>query len=167
MKQLYYTVYPWKFTDLFIAATDHGLSNIEFSRVKSEKEYVNSFKNKFNISRDDTVFKTLTHKLDHYFKGQPVIFDDPIDLFMGTTFQRKVWDKVKQIPFGQIRTYGQIAAQINRPKAARAVGTANGANPIPIIIPCHRVVQANGKLGGYRAGLDIKDALLQLERVVL
>ena len=167
MQQIYYTVYPWKFGDLFLASTERGLSNIEFSRVKSEKEFVAFFRDKFQISTNEQVFKNLIQKLDLYFKGQTVVFDDPIDLLWGTLFQRKVWNQVKQIPYGQTRTYGQIAAQLNQPKASRAVGAANGVNPIPIIIPCHRVVQTNGKLGGYSGGLDIKDELLRLERVVI
>ncbi len=167
MRQLFYTVYPWKFCDLYIVSTDRGLSNIEFGRVKTEKEFVSFFKNRFNITRDDAGFKTLRLKLDQYFQGLPVDFDEPVELLQGTVFQRKVWGLVREIPYGQTRTYGQIAGQINKPGAARAVGAANGANPLPIVIPCHRVVQTNGNLGGYGGGLDIKDALLRLERVVL
>jgi len=167
MRQLYYTIYHWKFGDLFLASTERGLCNIEFSRVKSEKKFVDFFKDKYSISKNESVFKDLVQKLNLYFQGRPVVFDGPIDLLWGTLFQQKVWAGVKKIPYGHTRTYGQIAAQIDQPKASRAVGAANGMNPIPIIIPCHRVVQTNGKLGGYSGGLDIKDALLRLERVVL
>ncbi|MBN2412174.1 methylated-DNA--[protein]-cysteine S-methyltransferase [candidate division KSB1 bacterium] len=152
---------------MYIVSTDSGLANIEFGRVKTEQEYVSAFRKQFDITRNDDVFKTLRAKLDQYFQGRSVNFDEPVDLLRGTLFQRKIWDLVRQIPYGQTRTYGQIAEQINKPGAARAVGAANGANPLPIIIPCHRVVQTNGNLGGYGGGLDIKDALLRLERVVL
>jgi methylated-DNA-[protein]-cysteine S-methyltransferase len=84
----------------------------------------------------------------------------------GTDFQKSVWHCISTIPYGQTRTYGQIARELGNPDAARAVGMANRANPIPIVVPCHRVVQSNGKLGGYSGGLHLKDALLRLEGVI-
>jgi O-6-methylguanine DNA methyltransferase len=96
-----------------------------------------------------------------------VSFDDDVDLLEGTDFQKSVWEKVGQIKYGQFKTYKQIALELNNPKAIRAVGTANGANPVPILIPCHRVVASNGGLGGYSGGLHVKDALLRLESAVI
>ena len=90
------------------------------------------------------------------------IFDLPLDIY-GTPFQQSVWTLLQDIPYGETRSYAQIAAALGRPKAVRAVGQANGANPLPIIIPCHRVIQTDGSLGGYGGGLAIKRALLALE----
>ena len=102
-------------------------------------------------------------QLDEYFRGERKTFDLPLAP-KGTDFQKKVWNALKEIPYGETRTYGEIAAAVGNPKAARAVGMANNKNPIGIIIPCHRVVGANGKLVGYAGGMDKKEWLLQLER---
>lgn len=98
-----------------------------------------------------------------YLAGRRRVFDFPIRT-KGTAFQERVWSALREIPYGQTRTYGQIAAMIRSPKAARAVGMANNKNPIWIAIPCHRVVGADGSLVGYAGGLDMKQALLALER---
>jgi O-6-methylguanine DNA methyltransferase len=167
MSCLYYTIYPWELSDLYIAATERGLVRIDFSRNKTEQEFMASFVNRCEIIKKPVFFITLINKLNSYFAGVKTDFNIPLDLQGGTDFQRQVWEIVKQIPYGTSRTYGQIAAEINNPMAVRAVGAANGANPLPIVIPCHRVVRTGGKLGGYGGGLDIKDKLLQLERIVL
>lgn len=101
-------------------------------------------------------------QLNEYFSGQRKVFDLPLD-FEGTEFQQKVWQALLTIPFGETRSYKQIAEQIGNVKAVRAVGAANGKNPISIIAPCHRVVGANGKLVGFAGGLENKDILLKLE----
>jgi methylated-DNA-[protein]-cysteine S-methyltransferase len=101
-------------------------------------------------------------QLNEYFSGQRKVFDLPLD-FEGTEFQEKVWQALLTIPFGETRSYKQIAEQIGNVKAVRAVGAANGKNPISIIAPCHRVVGANGKLVGFAGGLENKDILLKLE----
>lgn len=97
-----------------------------------------------------------------YFAGERRDFDLPLDP-AGTDFQRAVWEALKAIPYGGTRTYGEIAAAVGRPKAVRAVGQANHVNPLPIFIPCHRVVGKGGALTGYAGGLDLKRALLALE----
>ena len=102
-------------------------------------------------------------QLDQYFAGALTAFDVPLRL-VGTVFQRRVWQALLDIPYGETRTYGQIAAQVGAPKAARAVGGANHVNPISIIVPCHRVIGADGRMVGYGGGLWRKEALLQLER---
>ena len=102
-------------------------------------------------------------QLEEYFAGQRTTFDLPLRP-NGTDFQRRVWKELLQIPYGQTATYGQIAKRIGRPNAARAVGQACNANPIPIFIPCHRVVGSNSRLTGFALGLDVKTALLELER---
>ncbi len=101
-------------------------------------------------------------QLQEYLAGQRRDFDLPL-CPKGTEFQRKVWRALGAIPYGQIRTYGEVAAQVGKPKACRAVGMANNRNPIAIVVPCHRVVGANGTLTGYAGGLDIKAKLLELE----
>ena len=102
-------------------------------------------------------------QLEEYFAGKRKTFDLPL-VPKGTEFQQKVWKALQEIPYGETRTYGEIAAAIGNPKAARAVGMANNKNPIGIIIPCHRVVGANGKLVGYAGGMEKKEFLLELER---
>ncbi len=97
-----------------------------------------------------------------YLAGKLRTFQTPLDL-RGTPFQRQVWAEVARIPYGDTAAYGEIAARIRRPRAVRAVGAANGANPLPLFIPCHRVLGANGALRGYGGGLELKAALLQLE----
>lgn len=101
-------------------------------------------------------------QLEAYFAGRLRTFDLPLEE-QGTAFERDVWTALRTVPYGETRTYGQIAAQVGRPKAARAVGMANHRNPIIIITPCHRIVGARGALTGYALGLDIKAALLRIE----
>ncbi|GAA5182275.1 methylated-DNA--[protein]-cysteine S-methyltransferase [Acinetobacter kookii] len=104
-------------------------------------------------------------QLSEYFAGKRQQFDLPLD-FEGTEFQQKVWQALLTIPFGETRSYRDIAEQVGNVKAVRAVGAANGKNPISIIAPCHRVVGANGKLVGFAGGLDNKEILLKLEKIV-
>lgn len=108
---------------------------------------------------DHPVLKETARQLHDYFNGQLTKFTLPLD-FQGTEFQRHVWQALLEIPFGETRSYGQIAAAIGYPKAVRAVGGANGRNPLPIVAPCHRVIGANGKLTGFGGGLKIKEFLL-------
>ena len=102
-------------------------------------------------------------QLAAYFAGERTGFDVALRP-AGTNFQQRVWDALSEIPYGETRTYGEIARQIGQPGAARAVGLANGRNPIPVIVPCHRVIGANGALAGYAGGLRAKRALLDLEQ---
>jgi len=110
------------------------------------------------------VLVNAASQLREYFDGNRQQFDLPLDPH-GTDFQKKVWLCLRQIPFGQTRSYGDIARQIGMPSASRAVGAANGRNPIPIIVPCHRVIGANGTLTGFGGGLENKALLLSLEGV--
>ncbi|HLS00220.1 MAG TPA: methylated-DNA--[protein]-cysteine S-methyltransferase [Mycolicibacillus parakoreensis] len=113
--------------------------------------------------RDDTAFAAAVEQLHAYFAGELTVFDLDLDL-VGTEFQRRVWAALQTIGYGQTASYGQIAEQIGAPGAARAVGLANGHNPVSIIVPCHRVVGANGALTGYGGGVDRKRFLLDLEK---
>ncbi|MGY4712480.1 methylated-DNA--[protein]-cysteine S-methyltransferase [Mycolicibacterium sp. CBM1] len=112
---------------------------------------------------DDEIFADAVEQLAAYFAGELVEFDLELDLG-GTEFQRKVWSALRTIPYGETRSYGEIAAQIGAPNAPRAVGLANGRNPIGIIVPCHRVIGASGGLTGYGGGIDRKRTLLALEK---
>ena len=98
-----------------------------------------------------------------YLEGKRSDFDLPLDL-RGTTFQRAVWRALCEIPYGSTRSYAEVARSVGNPNAVRAVGTANGANPVPLVVPCHRVVASGGKLGGYGGGLDLKRRLLAMEQ---
>jgi methylated-DNA-[protein]-cysteine S-methyltransferase len=104
-------------------------------------------------------------QLADYFKRRRRRFDLPLDP-AGTPFQRRVWEALRKIPYGETRSYGEIAREIGRPDAMRAVGAANGANPLPIVVPCHRVVGADGSLTGFGGGLDVKRFLLELEGAI-
>ena len=111
---------------------------------------------------DAARFEEARRQLDEYFAGHRTEFDLPLSP-RGTAFQREVWAALQTIPYGEVRSYGQIAAQIGRPGASRAVGLANGRNPISVIVPCHRVIGASGALTGYGGGLPRKRLLLDLE----
>jgi methylated-DNA-[protein]-cysteine S-methyltransferase len=112
--------------------------------------------------RDDTAFAVVAGQLAEYFAGARTVFDLPLAP-RGNAFQRKVWAQLLLIPYGQTRSYGQLAVALGDPGLARAVGAANGQNPISIIVPCHRVVGSDGKLTGYAGGLERKAYLLELE----
>lgn len=104
----------------------------------------------------------IRSQLERYFAGSLRRFDVPLSI-VGTEFQRRVWEALRQIPFGSTVSYARLAARIGRPAATRAVGTANGANRLAIVVPCHRVIASNGSLGGYGGGLERKRRLLELE----
>jgi methylated-DNA-[protein]-cysteine S-methyltransferase len=111
---------------------------------------------------DETVFNEVLQQLAEYFAGKRQVFDLKI-IPKGTDFQKSVWQELQKIPFGKTASYGEIAERIGNPKACRAVGMANNKNPIPIIVPCHRVIGKNGSLIGFGGGLDLKRQLLNLE----
>lgn len=112
------------------------------------------------------ILRKAVRQLEEYFRGERRNFDIPIRM-EGTDFQRLVWDALRAIPYGETRSYAEIAAQIGRPRAVRAVGGANHHNPLPIVVPCHRVVGANGKLVGFGGGLEVKRRLLEIEGAAL
>ena len=110
-----------------------------------------------------TFFQDLVKRLQSYFAGKTVNFPDELDFGDATDFQRLVWQTTRKIPYGKTHTYGWIAEQAEKPKAVRAVGQALGRNPLPIIVPCHRVTATGGGLGGFTGGLEVKKYLLKLE----
>ena len=143
--------------DLFLVASEKGLQGIfwENQNYPASK----------NTSLSQSVFLEETEaQLKKYFSGDLKEFKVSLDL-IGTEFQKKVWKQLLKIPYGKTKSYKDIATAIGDAKACRAVGTANGKNPICIIVPCHRVVAANGTLGGYSGGLHIKEKLLEIEHI--
>jgi methylated-DNA-[protein]-cysteine S-methyltransferase len=114
------------------------------------------------LERKDRELEPAALQLKEYFDGNRRQFDLPIDLY-GTPFQLRVWRELQSIPFGEVRSYKEVARAIGAPKAVRAVGGANNKNPVPILVPCHRVIGSNGSLVGYGGGLSIKEHLLKLE----
>ena len=142
---------------LLLVGDDAGLRQIAFPKNGKAAEA------EPNWREDRSAFRELTSQLDAYFQGELERFD----LLLapeGTAFQQNVWHELSNIPYGRTISYGELARRIGNPKASRAVGLANGSNPIPIIIPCHRVIGSNGKLTGYGGGLAIKEKLLALEK---
>jgi methylated-DNA-[protein]-cysteine S-methyltransferase len=137
---------------LTIASTENGLAAIHFGASIPTGATI-----------DEAANRVYTEQLEEYFEGRRTQFDFPLD-FHGTPFQVAVWRELVNIPYGETRTYGEIAKKLGRPGAARAVGMANHDNPIAIVIPCHRVVGHDGMLTGYAGGLPIKRALLTLEQ---
>jgi len=111
------------------------------------------------------VIEKLVMELDNYFSGNPSGFSVRLDPEKGTPFERHVWEELVRIPYGETRSYSDIARAVENPRASRAVGLANGKNMIPILIPCHRVIRSDGSLGGYGPGVHIKKKLLELEGI--
>jgi methylated-DNA-[protein]-cysteine S-methyltransferase len=118
------------------------------------------------IEQETPLIKEAYRQLSEYLKGERKGFDLPL-LIKGTTFQQQVWKALLEIPYGETRSYKQIAVAIGNPKAVRAVGMANNRNPLLIVVPCHRVIGADGKLVGYGAGIEKKEFLLRLEKSLL
>lgn len=115
------------------------------------------------LVEDRAAFGDLPHRLAQSLAGKPVPFADPLDLSSATPFQRSVWEVVRAIPWGETRSYAWVAERLGRPRAARAVGQALARNPLPIIIPCQRVIRSDGRLGGFSGGLALKRRLLERE----
>jgi methylated-DNA-[protein]-cysteine S-methyltransferase len=152
-----YTVMESPVGSLLLAADVEGLRQITFMRgrraVRPDPEW----------RENHTPFKAAIRQLRAYFSGTLKDFTLPLAP-EGTPFQLDVWKRLCEIPYGETTSYGEIARRIGHPEAARAVGLANGTNPLPIVIPCHRVIGSTGKLTGYGGGLLIKEKLLALER---
>lgn len=152
---------------LYLAATERGLAAIHFNRADHFSLLLSPLFSRARVMKDDGPFQPLIRQLDSYFKGKPVKFVFRADLPYGTPFQQAVWKKLGELLPGQLTTYGALAREIKRPRASRAVGQAVGANPLPVIIPCHRVIASDGSLGGFAGGLALKRKLLALEGIKL
>ena len=142
---------------LTIVASDAGVRNVLWEGEAPPPDAVEG---------DGEVLGSAAVQLQEYFAGSRTAFDVPLDL-VGTPFQRRAWLELAAIPFGSTISYGEQARRIGRPRAARAVGAANGRNPVPIVLPCHRVIGSGGALTGFGGGLDVKQVLLDHEAKVL
>ena len=147
----YFCKYQFENISLYLVATETHLINIQFTQPQKA------------LLQTTELLSMATIQLDEYFQGKRTTFSLPFKL-TGTPFQLAVWKELQNIPYGQTTSYKEIAQKINKPKACRAVGMANNKNPLPIIIPCHRVIGSNGKLIGYAGGLKLKNYLLKLEQ---
>jgi methylated-DNA-[protein]-cysteine S-methyltransferase len=154
---IHYTYFPSPIGDLLLAGNGEQLSYIGFPEGKSRMRHQDIWR------PDDRAFPEVRRQLLAYFSGELTSFELSLSP-QGTEFQRQVWQALRTIPYGQTRSYGDVAKQIGRPLASRAVGAANGRNPLPIVIPCHRVIGSTGTLTGFGGGLEAKATLLRLEQ---
>lgn len=145
--------------DLYLVASSKGLRGMYWK--KQSARLVNKPQ---GAAPEEKVLAAALKQLTEYFNGRRKDFDLPLDL-EGTSFQKKVWQQLQKIPFGQTVSYGEVAKRIKNPKAVRAVGSANGKNPVCVIVPCHRVIASDGTIGGYSGGLQVKRKLLALEGI--
>lgn len=151
--------------NLFYYETDLGIIGIKDNKKAITEIFYAKMKINDNIKETDLI-KECYKQLKEYLQGERRVFDVPIE-FNGTKFQNTVWKELLKIPYGETRSYKDIAVAIGNEKACRAIGMANNKNPISIIVPCHRVLGSNGKLVGYAGGLDIKEKLLNIEKRVV
>jgi methylated-DNA-[protein]-cysteine S-methyltransferase len=151
-KPVIYTYVDTPIGALLVAGDADGIVEIHFAGAKPKSDW----------RREDDSLEDAASQLHAYFDGQLRAFDLPLKTD-GTEFQQTVWRALREIPYGETTTYSTIAKQIGKPAAVRAVGAANGANPIPIVIPCHRVIGASGSMTGFGGGIDVKKRLLALE----
>ena len=154
---MYYDIIESPVCPILLAGDEEGLKHVIFLRGEKQVEIPD------NWVKNKDFFKEAERQLESYFSGRLKSFDLKL-ASKGTDFQKSVWKALCEIPYGETRTYKDIAASIGKPKACRAVGLANNRNPIAIIVPCHRVIGSTGKLVGYASGLDVKEFLLKLEK---
>ncbi len=156
MKAVYYTTYESPVGLLLLAGESDALRCVSFESSKRSAPPGAGWK------LDKEPFAEVVRQLQAYFRGELKEFDLPLAM-EGTEFQLRVWNALRTIPYGETISYAQLAERIGKPKAVRAVGLANGSNPIPIIVPCHRVIGSDGSLTGFGGGLSTKKMLLELE----
>jgi len=141
---------------LFLTSNGEAITELFMEKHKGAPKPIDEWR------RDDNLFREAADQLRAYFAGELTDFDLPLAT-SGAPFQQRVWDELRKIPYGSTVSYGELARRMDNPKASRAVGAANGSNPISIIIPCHRVIGSNGKLTGYGGGIERKKFLLEFE----
>lgn len=148
-----------------IASTRRGLAYVELPHASGRglAGWLHRRAPDARCEEGDEPNRAAATQILEYLDGKRTEFDLPLDL-RGTPFQHSVWEKLLEIPYGETRSYQEIARAVRRPRALRAVGNANGANPVSLVVPCHRVVASGGKLGGYAGGLSLKARLLAMER---
>lgn len=150
---------------IYVAVTDKGLCFVSSPNegINELKNWLNKHKPEVTLIDNDEKTSRYVDQIKEYLNGKRKEFDLPVDL-NGTSFQESVWRELQNIPYGEVVSYSDIADRIGRPKGVRAVGAANGANPVMIVVPCHRVVAKSGDLTGFRGGLAMKKTLLELEK---
>ncbi|NWB25350.1 methylated-DNA--[protein]-cysteine S-methyltransferase [Pseudomonas gingeri] len=153
---IYYDVMPSPIGPMMLVADDDGLRELRFELDYRPQTPLDGW------LHAPEKLAPVRRQLEEYFAGERLEFDLKLNM-QGTDFQKEVWDALATIPYGVITSYGQICQQIQRPKASRAVGAANGRNPVPVIVPCHRVIGSNGTLTGFGGGLAAKQWLLEHE----
>ncbi len=161
---LYCTSFETNIGIIYIASSEKGVCKISLTLNSSRefKSWIKKHFSEFDVVESKKENKEVIEQIHLYLARKLKKFDVPIDL-IGTDFQKLVWRETMKIPYGEVITYSELAEKIRRPKAYRAVGNALGANPLPIIVPCHRVIASDGSLGGYSGGVKIKEFLLGLE----
>jgi methylated-DNA-[protein]-cysteine S-methyltransferase len=147
-----------KHGDIFLVASEKGLRSLYWKREADLPKPDRG-------SAEEKILLKVVSQLEDYFAGNLRAFDIPLDL-IGTDFQKKVWQQLLEIPYGKTISYAELAKRVGNPLASRAVGTANGRNPISVIVPCHRVIASDGGMGGYSGGLPVKAYLLDLEKAM-
>ena len=152
---------------LLVAATQRGLCRISYDADPEQELDRLARLFGLRVLRTARPIEPARRQLDEYFEGRRTRFDVRVDLALLTDFNRRVLRELARVPYGEVVTYGELATRAARPRAARAVGTVMNRNPLPIVLPCHRVIGANGKLVGYGGGLHRKEALLRLEGALL
>ncbi len=163
-QNVYWTTVEYHTWKLYLAATSNGLCCLTLPNESFDTlaHWVDRHIPNARLIEDGEALDIYKKQVLEYLQGQRTTFTFQLD-FRGTAFQISVWQALTRIPYGETRSYSDIAQVVQRPKAVRAVGAANGANPIPIVVPCHRVIGKNGNLTGYGGGLDVKEELLRLE----
>ena len=161
-----YTVEPSPLGDLLLAVTPRGLVKVSFADVYPAGEALEQIATRVSprVLEDRGALDDVLRQLDEYFAGRRHEFELPLDRALMRGFGRRVLDRTARIPYGQVATYGEVARDIGSPRASRATGNALGANPIPIVVPCHRVIRSGGVIGNYGGGPERKVQLLELER---
>jgi len=159
-----YLVYTSPIGMVYVASTEKGLCSSSLGGTEADFRSALRNASGFDAARDDEFFSELKGELDAYFSGKRISFTSPIDWLQGTAFQQSVWEALRKIPYGETRSYKDVAQAVERARAYRAVGQAVGSNPVPLIVPCHRVVRSDGSLGGFGSGLPLKRRLLEIER---
>ena len=160
--ELFHKKYKSPLGEMHLFATEEALVEICYEQARATCSQL-----KYKVtSKKSPILEQAIQELEEYFKGMRRIFTVPVKPVGGTTFQQSVWKELSRIPYGKTISYQEQASNINKPKAVRAVGAANGRNPVAIIIPCHRVIGKSGDLTGYAGGLSKKKRLLQIEGIL-
>ena len=164
MTQIYWTDIESPIGNLRVASSEKGLVYIELPRANGRgfRGWMKSYAADEKAENADAPNQAAVDQILEYIEGKRREFDLPIDL-RATAFQRSVYAELSKVPYGEQRSYAEIAAAVGRPRAVRAVGSANGANPLPFVIPCHRVIASGGQLSGYAGGVKLKARLLAME----